>query len=86
MYRDEILLKNPTGLNVRPASIFVKESSKYISDINLIKDRQRYNAKSIMGVLSIGALKGDTLTIEAKGADAKEAVTVLIELLKDMGD
>lgn len=84
MHRDEILLENTTGLNARPASIFVKESSKYISDINLIKDRQRYNAKSIMGVLSMGASKGDILVIEAKGTDAKEAVTVLVELLKDM--
>ncbi|MGO1469260.1 MAG: HPr family phosphocarrier protein [Tissierella sp.] len=84
MYRDEILLENTTGLNARPASIFVKESAKYISNINLIKDKQRYNAKSIMGVLSMGALKGDILAIEAEGEDAKEAVTVLIELLKDM--
>lgn len=84
MYREEILLKNIAGLKARPASIFVKESSKYKSDINLIKDKKRYNAKSIMCVLSMGALSGDTLTIEAEGEDSKEAVNGLIKLLKNI--
>lgn len=84
MYKTEIILKNETGLHARPASVFVQEASKYVSDISLIKDEQTYNAKSIMGLLSMGAFKGERLTIMAEGEDEKEAVETLINLLKTM--
>lgn len=84
MYKSEIILKNNNGLHARPASVFVQEASKFISDIGLIKDGQEYNAKSIMGLLSMGAFKGDILTIVAEGEDEEEAVDTLIELLKNM--
>lgn len=85
MYSDEIVLQNETGLHARPASIFVQEASKYISNINLIMKKQRYNAKSIMGLLSMGASKGDAFIIEAEGEDEKEAVNALINLLNKIG-
>ncbi|OLS02086.1 HPr family phosphocarrier protein [Tissierella creatinophila] len=84
MYREEVVLENKTGLHARPASMFVKEASTYKSDINLIKEDQKYNAKSIMGLLSMGAAKGDVLTIEAEGEDEKEAVNSLIEFIKNL--
>jgi len=82
MYKEEITLTNETGLHARPASLFVKESAKYESEIKLIKEGQEYNGKSIMGILSMGASKGDKLTIQAEGKDEEEAVKGLIELLK----
>lgn len=84
MYRDEMVIKSETGLHARPASVFVQEASKFISDINLIKEDQKYNGKSIMGLLSMGASKGDILIIEAEGEDEQEAVDTLIDLLKKM--
>ena len=84
MYKEEIVLENKTGLHARPASQFVKEASKYKSEINLIKQGQRYNAKSIMGILSMGAGKDDVLTIEAEGKDEKDAVNSLVEFIKDL--
>lgn len=81
MYKEEVALINETGLHARPASVFVKEAGKYEADIQIIKDGKKYNAKSIMGILSMGAAKGDKLTISAEGADEKEAVKELIELI-----
>lgn len=81
MYKVETELKNETGLHARPASLFVKESVKYSSEIKVVKDGREYNAKSIMGILSIGAGKGDRLTIVAEGRDEKEAVEALSKLV-----
>lgn len=81
MYKEDVTITNETGLHARPASLFVKEASKYTSQINLIKDGKEYNAKSIMGLLSMGAGKGDVLTIQAEGEDEEEAVKDLVDLL-----
>lgn len=80
MIKVELELKNQAGLHARPASLFVKEASKYLSDINVIKDGKEYNAKSIMGILSMATGQGDKLVIVAEGSDEKKA----IEGLKSM--
>lgn len=76
-------LKNETGLHARPASLFIREASKYTSDIVVIKDDNEYNGKSIMGILSMGATKGDNLTIKIKGEDEQEAYGGLKELFQN---
>lgn len=81
MYKIEAVLKNETGLHARPASLFVKEASSYDSEIKVIKDGKEYNAKSIMGVLSMGAAKDDKIEIVADGPDEKEAVEALKKLI-----
>jgi len=73
MYRVEVQIKDETGLHARPASLFVKEASRYSSDIKIIKDGKEYNGKSIMGLLSMGAQKGDMIIIKAEGEDEKKA-------------
>lgn len=83
MYKEDITVQNETGLHARPASLFVKEASKYSSDVKVIKDGQEYNAKSIMGILSMGAAKGDVLTIQAEGQDEEEAVKNLVDLVSN---
>ena len=80
MYKQDIVIQNETGLHARPASLFVKEAAKYSSEIKVIKENQAYNAKSIMGLLSIGVAKGDILTIQAEGEDAEKAVKNLVDL------
>ncbi|MCT4563471.1 MAG: HPr family phosphocarrier protein [Maledivibacter sp.] len=81
MYKVEVILTNETGLHARPASLLVKEASKYVSEIKLIKADREYNAKSIMGILSMGANKGTKLTIAAEGRDEKAAVMGLKALV-----
>lgn len=81
MYKKDVTLKNETGLHARPASLFVKEASKYTSEVKVIKEGREYNAKSIMGILSMGAAKGDNITIAAEGEDAKEAIDSLVDLV-----
>ena len=83
MYKLEVELKNETGLHARPASLFVKESSKFTSDVKIEKGGKEYNAKSIMGILSMGAGKGDKLTIIAEGSDEKETVEALVALVNN---
>lgn len=83
MIKKDVILKNETGLHARPASLFVKEASKFTSDIKVGKDGKEFNAKSIMGILSMGATKGDTISIKADGKDAIEAVEVLVKLVND---
>ena len=68
------VLNNQSGLHARPASLFVKETNKYKSSIKVLKDAKEYNAKSILSVLSMGAVKGTELKIIADGADEKEAI------------
>lgn len=82
MFSEEVVLKNNTGLHARPASHFVFTSSKFNSHIVIIKDGKEFNAKSIMGVLSMGASKGTKLTIKAEGEDEKEAVEALRDLVE----
>lgn len=84
MYKENIILKNETGLHARPTSILVKEASKFISEISFIKEESEYNAKSIMSILSMGARKEDYLTIKAVGEDEERAVKRMIEVLKDL--
>lgn len=87
MHKAIVQLKNETGLHARPASMFVKEASKYSSDVIMIKDGKQFNGKSIMGILSMGVQKGDTITIQAQGEDERMAVENLKILVdKNFGE
>ena len=81
MYEIEAILSNETGIHARPASMFVKESSKFKSNIKILKEDKEYIAKSILSILSMGAVKGDTIKICAEGEDEKEAVEALKQLI-----
>jgi phosphocarrier protein len=81
MVKEEIILQIESGLHARPAALFVKEASKFKSDIKLIREKKEYNGKSIMGILSMGLGKGDKITIQAEGEDEEAAVFELVDLL-----
>ncbi|SDY96712.1 phosphocarrier protein [Proteiniborus ethanoligenes] len=81
MYSVEVMLQNESGLHARPASQFVFISSKYKSTITVVKDGKEYNGKSILGILSMGAIKGVKLIIKAEGEDEKEAVEALVSII-----
>ena len=71
MYIEKVVLELETGLHARPALKLVNTASKFSSEIKLIIDGEEFNAKSIMGLLSIGATKGDVFIIKAEGEDAR---------------
>lgn len=77
----EVILTNPTGLHARPASLLVQTAAKFKSSITLEKDGRSVNAKSIMGVLSLGADKGSKVKISVEGEDAEEALKALLDLV-----
>jgi phosphocarrier protein HPr len=69
------------GLHARPAAQFVKTAKGFSSDIVVIKGEKEANAKSSLKIMTLGAKKGDSITIRAEGDDAEEAVDALAEFI-----
>jgi len=82
MISEVITITNDTGLHARPASVFVSTAAKFKSELMLQKGDKQINAKSIMGVLSLGITKGTEIIISAQGADEEEALRALVELAR----
>jgi len=73
----ELTVTNEVGLHARPAAQFVQTANKFKSRISLAKDGVTVNAKSIIGVLSLGAGKDSLITVEAAGEDEAAAIAAL---------
>ena len=84
MISRDITIQNSVGLHARPATFFIQKANSYKSSIWVEKDERRVNAKSLLGVLSLGITKGMTVTLIADGADGVEALNGL-EALIDSG-
>ena len=82
MVKESIKLELKNGLEARPAALFVQIASKFESHISVVVNEKQVNAKSIMGMMSLGTIKGELIEIVAKGQDEKEAVDALIKFLK----
>ncbi len=78
----EVTIQNSVGLHARPATFFIQKANEFKSGIWVEKDERRVNAKSLLGVLSLGIIRGTKITIAADGNDEHEAVTALIELIE----
>lgn len=76
-----ISIKNESGLHARPAGMFVKKASEFKSNVEILAKGKTVNAKSIMGVMSLGLAQGEKLTIIANGSDEEEAITELVDLV-----
>ncbi len=76
------MIKNKLGLHARAASMFVRLSNRFSSDIKLIKDGYEVNGKSILGILSLAAIKGSELRIVTTGEDAEEALGEIEKLIE----
>ena len=81
MYVKEVTVENQVGLHARPATFFIQKANEYKSSIWVEKEERRVNAKSLLGVLSLGIVKGTSINLIADGPDEKEAVEALIELI-----
>ena len=81
MYIKETIVNNQVGLHARPATFFIQKANEYKSSIWIEKEERRVNAKSLLGVLSLGIVKGSTIGLTGDGPDEKEAVDKLVELI-----
>ncbi len=81
MINREVTINNQVGLHARPATFFIQKANEFKSVIWIEKEDRRVNAKSLLGVLSLGIVKGTTVNIIADGADENEAVETLTDLI-----
>lgn len=81
MISRDVTIQNNVGLHARPATFFIQKANSYKSSIWVEKGDRRVNAKSLLGVLSLGIVKGMTVTLIADGADEAEALEGLSELI-----
>ena len=76
-----VTINNQVGLHARPATFFIQKANEFKSSIWIEKEERRVNAKSLLGVLSLGIVCGTTVNIIADGVDEQEAVDTLAELV-----
>ena len=75
MRKEKVILQNETGLHARPASELAKLAGRFKCDINLSVNEKKANAKSILGIMSLGIKAKTEIEIECNGEDEKEAMT-----------
>ena len=81
MIKRDVTITNNIGLHARPATFFIQKANSYKSLVWIEKEDRKINAKSLLGVLSLGIAQGMTVTISADGQDELEAVNGLSELI-----
>ena len=81
MISKEVTVLNQVGLHARPATFFIQKANEFKASIWVEKDERKVNAKSLLGVLSLGITKGTTINIIADGNDEEEAVVTLVNLI-----
>lgn len=82
MVKRDVTVTNSIGLHARPATFFIQKANTYHSSVWVEKDDRRVNAKSLLGILSLGIAKGMTITLIADGQDEVGAIDGLVELIQ----
>ena len=82
MYSKEVQVTNQVGLYARPATFFIQKANEFKSTILVEKEERRVNAKSLLGVLSLGIVGGTSIRIIADGSDEEAAVNGLVALVE----
>ncbi len=80
------VIMNELGLHARAATRFVQTANRFSAEVEVEKDGQRVNGKSIMGVLMLVAAKGTTITVRSRGEDAEALMNALGSLIKNKFD
>ena len=83
MYSKEVTVQSQVGLHARPDTFFIQKANEYASNIWIEKEERKVNAKSLLGVLSLGIAKGTSVILSAEGSDEQEAVEALSELVSN---
>ena len=86
MITKNVVINNQVGLHARPATFFIQKANEFKCSIWIEYEERRVNAKSLLGVLSLGIMKGTTVTLIADGSDEKEAVDALAELIENLDE
>lgn len=79
MVEKQVEVKLRTGLQARPAALFVQEATRFSSEVFIEKDGKKVNAKSIMGLMSLAISSGAVITLIAEGSDEEEALEALAD-------
>ena len=82
MFVKDVVVQHQVGLHARPATFFIQKANEFKSSIWVEKEERRVNAKSLLGVLSLGIIGGTTIRIIADGSDEEAAVTGLVTLVE----
>lgn len=82
MLTKAFIIKNPSGLHARPASLFVQKATSYPCNIHVIKGSKKVNGKSIMGLMTLGAAMGEEIILEIEGEGEQQAMEELGGLLE----
>ena len=82
MFVKEVTVQNQVGLHARPATFFIQKANEFKATIWVEKEERRVNAKSLLGVLSLGIIGGTTIKIIADGSDETDAVEGLVSLVE----
>lgn len=82
MFVKEVNVQNHVGLHARPATFFIQKANEFKSSIWVEKEERRVNAKSLLGVLSLGIVGGTQIRIIADGSDEQQAVDALVKLIE----
>lgn len=77
----DVMVENQVGLHARPATFFIQKANEYKSSIWVEKEERRVNAKSLLGVLSLGIVGGTGIRVIADGSDEQQAVDGLVKLI-----
>lgn len=81
MTQRDVTITNNIGLHARPATFFIQKANSFKSSIWIEKDDRKVNAKSLLGVLSMGIAQGMTITLVADGQDENSAIDALVTLV-----
>lgn len=82
MVEKQVIVKLKTGLQARPAAMFVQEANRFSSEIFLEKDGKKVNAKSIMGLMSLAIGVGSTINLIVEGKDEEAALSALSDYIQ----
>ena len=82
MFKKEILVRCESGLHNKQATYFVQKANEFRSTVCLESENRRMNAKSLLGIMSLGIVTGAAVTLSADGADAEDAVNALETMLQ----
>jgi len=82
MITKSVTMTNQVGLHARPATFFIQKANEFKSSIWIEREERKVNAKSLLGVLSLGVVKGGEINIIIDGEDEAEAMAALLELIE----
>ena len=82
MFSKDVIVQNQVGLHARPATFFIQKANEFKASIWVEKEERRVNAKSLLGVLSLGIVGNTAIRVIADGADEEAAVEALVKLVE----